>query len=74
MGQKSNDAAAKDAQIVWSKEECALGMRQRSNDAALKDAETKPGVAAYVGGLEQSAMHTMNLVHLDQSSIRPLQL
>ena len=40
MGQRRNDAAARDAQIMLSKEECALGMGQKSNDAALMDAQT----------------------------------
>ncbi len=39
MGQKSNDAVAKDAQIMLTKEECALGMEQRSSDAVLTDAQ-----------------------------------
>jgi len=39
MGQKSNDAVAKDAQILSSKEECALSMEQRSSDAVLTDAQ-----------------------------------
>ena len=39
MGQRSNDAAVKDAQIKLRKEECARGMEQRSNYAAAKDAQ-----------------------------------
>ena len=41
MGQMSyvNYAVVKDAQILLSKEECALDMGQRSNHAELKDAE-----------------------------------
>ena len=39
MGQKSKDAAVKDAQIESSKEEYVLGMGQNSNDAALMDAQ-----------------------------------
>jgi hypothetical protein len=38
MGQMSKYAAAKDAEIKSSKEECASGMGQRGNDAAVKDA------------------------------------
>jgi hypothetical protein len=36
-----NDAAAKDAQVLLRREECALGTEQRRNrnDAAVKDAE-----------------------------------
>ena len=62
------------AQIKLRKEECALGMGQRSNDAALKDVQIKPIVADYVGGTVQSAIHTMNPLHLDQNSTRLLQL
>ena len=42
MVQRSNDAAVKDALIMFKEEECALGMVQRrnSNDAAVKDAQT----------------------------------
>ena len=39
MGQRSNYAAVKDAQIKLGKEECVSGMEQSSNDAAAKDAE-----------------------------------
>jgi hypothetical protein len=41
MGQRlsTNDATEKDAQIMLSKEECALGMGQRPNDAAVRDAQ-----------------------------------
>ncbi len=40
MGQRSNDAAVMDAQILLGREECVLGMGQNSNDAAVKDAQT----------------------------------
>ena len=36
MEQTRNDAAAKDAQILQSKEEYASSMGQRSNDAVAK--------------------------------------
>ena len=39
MGQRSNDAAVKDAQTLSPKVECALSTGQRSNDAAKKDAQ-----------------------------------
>jgi hypothetical protein len=39
MGQKSNDAAKRDAQIMFRKEECAKDMGQWSNDAAERDAQ-----------------------------------
>jgi hypothetical protein len=39
MGQRPNDAAAKDAQTESSKVECVSGMGQKSNAAALKDAQ-----------------------------------
>ena len=40
MVQRSStkDAAVKDAPIMSSKEECALGTGQRPSDAAVKDA------------------------------------
>jgi hypothetical protein len=43
MGQRSNDVAKRDAQILLSKEECALGMGQRlsPNYAAKRDAQIK---------------------------------
>ena len=42
MGQRSNSAAGRDAQIPFKMEECASGMghRSRANDAAVKDAQT----------------------------------
>ena len=39
MGQRSNDASLKDAQIMLKREECATGMGQRGNDAASKNAQ-----------------------------------
>jgi hypothetical protein len=57
-----------------SKKECALSMGLRSNDAAANDALTKLYKEEYAVGTAQSAIHTMNLLHLDQSSIRLLQL
>ena len=41
MGQRSNDAAVKDAQILLKVEECAgdMGQRSKSNNAARKDAQ-----------------------------------
>ena len=41
MGQSSNDAEVKDAQIRRREEECALGMGQRSNAATKKDVQIK---------------------------------
>ena len=41
MGQRSNDAARKDAQIMSSKEECASGTEQSANNAVLMDAIIK---------------------------------
>jgi hypothetical protein len=74
MGQRGNCAAVMDAQTMLKKEECALGMEQRSNDAALKDAQIVLSKEEYAGGMEQIAIHTMKLLHSDQSSIRLLQL
>ena len=39
MGQRSNDAAVKDARIKLKREECASNMGQMSNDAAVKVAQ-----------------------------------
>ena len=41
MGQRSNDAARRDAQIKLRMEECASGMGLRSNYAAFKHALLK---------------------------------
>ena len=41
MGQRSNFATAKDAQIKTIKEEFARGMEQRSNDASAKGVQIK---------------------------------
>ena len=41
QSQRSNDAAVKDAQIMFKMEEYALGMEQRSNDAPVKDVPTR---------------------------------
>ena len=41
MGQRSNYAARKDAQIKLKKEDCASGMGQSTNDVARKDAQIK---------------------------------
>ena len=40
MGQSSNDAAEKDAQIKPGKEEYVFGMGQRSSNAVTRDAQT----------------------------------
>ena len=39
MVQRSNDAAKKDARILFKREEYARNMGHKSNDAALKDAQ-----------------------------------
>jgi hypothetical protein len=49
-------------------------MGQRSNGATVKDAQIMLRKEEYAGGMEQSAIHTMNLLHSDQSLIRLLQL
>jgi hypothetical protein len=72
-GQRRN-AALKDARIKLKREECAIGMEQRGNDAAVMDAQTKLSVEESVGGTAQTAIHTMNLLHLGQSLIRLMQL
>ena len=39
MGQRSSGAAAKDAQIMFRREECARGMELRSHYAAVNVAQ-----------------------------------
>ena len=68
MVQRSNDAALKDVQTMLRNEEYAEGMVQRSNYAAAMGAQIMLFAAEYVGGTEQSAMHKMHLLRLDQNS------
>ena len=42
MGQKSNDAPVKDAQIYLGREEYASSMRQRRHDAVVMAAQIEP--------------------------------
>jgi hypothetical protein len=76
-GQGPNDAAAKDAQMYLSKEECAKGMGQfqlsMSNYTTVK-AQTKFREEGYVGDTGRIASHTMNLQRLGQNSRRLPQL
>ena len=53
MGQRSNDAAVKDAQAMRRREECALAMELRSNDAAVKDAQAMQRREECALGMEQ---------------------
>jgi len=46
MGQRSNYAAVKDAQILLRKEECALGTGQSIKNAAVKDAQIMLGLVS----------------------------
>jgi len=68
MEQRSNDVAAKDAQIMPSTEECVGGMGQRSNDATLKNAQMYLSKEECAGGTGHIAMHKMHLLRLDQNS------
>ena len=74
MGQCTNGAAAKDAQIRLRMEDYALGMGQRLSYAAEKDAQIRLRDGACARGVGHIAIHTMNLLHSDQNSIRELQL
>jgi len=69
MGQRSDDASAKDARIMLSKEECAEGTGQRlsidDDDATAKDARIKSSVEEYVGGTGHIAIN-------DESTVRIL--
>jgi len=53
MDQSSIYAAVKDVQIIFRREEYALGMEQRSSNAAAKDAPTKLGGEECALGMEQ---------------------
>ena len=55
MGQRenTNNAAAKGAQVLLSREEYALNMVQRSNDAAVKGAQIKFKMEEYEKSMEQ---------------------
>ena len=55
MGQRSNYAAMKDAQLQQSKEECAINMGHRlhTNYARLKDVQIKPNEEEYASNMEQ---------------------
>ena len=74
MVQKGNSAAVKDAQIKLSKEEFASSMGQNTSSAALKGVQIKLSAKEYVRNTENIAIHTMNLLHLDQSTRRLPQL
>lgn len=59
-GQRTNDAAAKNAQIRLRQEECAKGTELRSNDdAAAKDALIKSSKEESALGMEQSANYAV---------------
>ena len=76
MEQRSNYAAVRDAQIIPKVVECALGMVQqrRPKDAVVKDVQIMPSVGECVEGMAHIAIHTMNLLHLDQNTRRLPQL
>ncbi len=61
MGQRSNGAAVKDAQIKSSREDCALSMGQRSNNATAMDAQINLSKVEYVGDTEQTETPTITL-------------
>ena len=56
MGQRSNDAAVKDAQIKLRKEERAGGMVE-SIDVAVKDVQIKSTKKEYAGGTGHTCSH-----------------
>ena len=57
MERRKNDAAAKDAQILPSEEECAVGMEDK-NYAATKDVQNKIREVECAEAMEQSANDT----------------
>jgi hypothetical protein len=81
MGQRSNNAAVKDAQIKSSKEECVfdMGQRRNANNAAVKGSAINPYKGECAGGTGQIiAIHMTNLPHsdicMDQHMMKQLQL
>ena len=74
MVQKSNYAAAMGAPTMLRKEECAASTGQKSNYAAATDVQTKSSVVEYVGDTGRVAIHTTNLPHLDQNTMKLPQL
>ena len=70
LSSRSNYAAAKDARIKLSEEECVLGMGRRSNDAAKKDVQIKFRKEDCATAMGRTAIQTMNLLHLDHFSNR----
>ena len=56
MGQRSNDAAVKDAPITPNKGECALGMEQRPNDVVVKDVQTKLSKEEFASSMGHTAI------------------
>ena len=71
---KGNDAAAQDALILSSKEECVEGTGQRGNTVAARDAKISLRKEECAVGTGQVAIHKMNPLHLDQNlnSLRQL--
>ena len=51
-----------------------MEQRGQRRNAAVKDAQTKSSVEESVGGTAHIAIHTMNLLHSDQNSIKLLWL
>jgi hypothetical protein len=58
----TNHAAVKDAQILLSMEDCALGMEQRSRYVALKDAQINPNEEECARDTVHTAIALMNLL------------
>ena len=74
MELRTSDATTMDAQTKLSKEECASVMGQRSSDAASKDVQIRRREEECAGGMGHITTEMMNLLHLDQSSNRLLQI
>ena len=60
--QRPSDAAARDAQIMLRKEECARSMEQRSNYAAMMGAQIKLNREEYALGMEQQRANNAALM------------
>ena len=62
MGQRRDDAAARDAQMVLSKGVCALDMGRRSNYAGVKAVQIRLGKEEFVLDMGQRSNDTIALL------------
>ena len=70
MGQISNDAAVKDAQIKPRKEDCAEGTVQSLNYVAVKDAQIEFGKEVFASSMGQRFRPKDAAVKVVQNKLR----